>query len=342
VTERLSSSIGGGARARLPANADVVPAPGPHPGVEDAFAQHRRFLWAVCYRMTGCAADADDLVQATFVRAIERPPHDLDEPWRPWLTRVAMNLGRDLLRRRRRRGYVGPWLPSPIESDEAELAAYEPRLAGGGTTEGRYDLVESVSYAFLLALEALTPKQRAVLLLRDVFDYTVQETADALALSEPDVKTTHHRARRAMAAYDRERCQPTRERRERTQEALTSFLAALVAGDGASAERLLASSVRALSDGGGEFFAARVPVVGRDRVLKFYGNISRRIAGGMRAEIRLLNGMPAIVAEIPRTGDGFPTFLVTRAEVDGDGKIRELHSVLATRKLTAVRRIDRT
>ena len=96
--------------------------------------------------------------------------------------------------------------------------------------------------------------------------------------------------------------------------------------------------VRALSDGGGEFFAARIPVVSRDLVLRFYGKISRGLADGMRAEIRLLNGMPAIVAEVRRTGPGFPTFLVTRAEIDAEGKIRELHSVLATRKLTAVRR----
>src|SRR5512140_2122682 len=76
----------------------------------DAFMQHERFLWALLYRLTGCAADADDLVQETFVRAIERPPRRTDESWRPWLVCVALNLGRDLLRRRKRRAYVGPWL----------------------------------------------------------------------------------------------------------------------------------------------------------------------------------------------------------------------------------------
>jgi len=85
-----------------------APAPAGHAA---AFREHERFLWALCYRMTGSAADADDLVQETFVRALERPPPRTDLPWRPWLTRVAMNLARDALRRRRRRGYVGPWLP---------------------------------------------------------------------------------------------------------------------------------------------------------------------------------------------------------------------------------------
>ena len=317
------------ARASLPSNADI----------ESAFASHRRFLWGLCYRMTGCAADADDLVQATFVRAIERPPASLDEPWRPWLTRVAMNLSRDVLRRRKRRRYVGPWLPSPVETDESDLAAYEPTLASGQTTEGRYDLLESVSYAFLLALEALTPKQRAVLLLRDVFDYTVTETAEALGISEPDEKTTHHRARRAMAAYDRERCRPTRALRERTKEALTGFMSALLAGDSGAAERLLAGSVRALSDGGGEFYAARVPVVGPARVLRFFGNVVRRHAEEMRSELRMMNGLPALVTEIPTDARGVAPLLVTRAEVGADGRIRELHSVLATRKLSAVRRL---
>src|SRR6185295_12271247 len=90
------------------------------PALSAAFAADRRFLWGLCYRLTGSAADADDLVQETFVRAMERPPPRTDEPARPWLVRVATNLGRDLLRRRKRRGYVGPWLPSPIETDAGD------------------------------------------------------------------------------------------------------------------------------------------------------------------------------------------------------------------------------
>ena len=146
-----------------------------------AFAAERTFLWGLCYRMTGCAADAEDIVQETFTRALERPPARTSDPWRPWLVRVAMNLARDQLRRRRRQRYIGPWLPSPIETgDEVAVPAVEPALAGGDTTAGRYDVLESVSFAFLIALEALTPQQRAVLLLRCVFDYDVRETAFAL------------------------------------------------------------------------------------------------------------------------------------------------------------------
>ena len=303
------------------------------------YEEHERFLWGLCYRLTGSAADADDLVQTTFVRAMESPPARTDEPWRPWLTRVAINLGRDLLRRRKRQRYVGPWLPSPIETgDESALASYEPQLAAGVTTEGRYDMLESVSFAFLLALEALTPKQRAILLLRDVFDYSVTETADALGVSEPDVKTTHHRARRAMEAYDRERCRPTREEQDRTRAALAELMGAFARGDLAGAERQLASSVVALSDGGGEFFAARVPVVGADRVAKFYRNVATRSLAGAAHEMTMLNGLPAIVTAIPGPAHGQAAHLVTAIVLDREGRVARIWSVLATRKLTALGR----
>jgi RNA polymerase sigma-70 factor (ECF subfamily) len=304
--------------------------------LDHVFAEHRQFLWSLCYRLTGSGADAEDLVQETFVRALERPPRDRSLPWRPWLVRVALNLGRDLLRRRRRRGYIGPWLPAPIDTgSEASPPSVEPTLAGDVTTEGRYDLLESVSFAFLLALEALTPLQRAVLLLRDVFDYSVAECAAALAVSEANVKTTHHRARRAMAAYDADRCVPTRARQEATQEALVRFMTALSSGDVRAVEALLAQSVRALSDGGGEFLAARVPILGPARVARFYWNIAQRHAAPVDMDVRMLNGLPAVVIQL---GDGLPRTaprFVLRADVDGSGRITAIHSVLATSKLGA-------
>jgi len=302
--------------------------------VAPRLAEHTRLLWGVCYRMTGSAADADDLVQETFVRAMERPPARTDDPWRPWLVRVALNLGRDLLRRRRRRAYVGPWLPAPIETgDEASPPSVE-----SDSTEGRYDLLESVSYAFLVALEALTPLQRAVLLLRDVFDYTVAETADALGVTEANVKTTLHRARRRMAGYDRARTIPTRDLQRRVRGALERFVLALAAADLPAIESMLSESVRAVSDGAGEFHAARVPIVGRIRVARFHWNITRRRMVGVSpsADIRLLNGLPALIVEMPDGLRGEAKRFVIRADVDGDGRIVALHSILATRKLSAV------
>src|SRR5262249_21939336 len=114
---------------------------------EEIFQEHKPFLWGLCYRLTGSTADADDLVPETSVLGIEHPPMRTAEPWRPWLVRVALNLGRDLLRRRKRRAYIGPWLPSPVEtgpSTEFPLSAaeeepppsYEP-VDRQGSTEGR-------------------------------------------------------------------------------------------------------------------------------------------------------------------------------------------------------------
>jgi RNA polymerase sigma-70 factor (ECF subfamily) len=314
------------------------------------FREHERYLWGLCYRLTGSAAEADDLVQDTFVRALERPPARRDEPWRPWLTCVALNLGRDALRRRRRRAYVGPWLPSPVETGTVETGTVETGTVETGdeppsieieapdrpATEARYDLLESVSFAFLLALEALTPQQRAVLILRDVFDYSVKETAAALSISEPSVKTTHHRARRALEPYDHARSRATPELAARAKDALHRFLHGLATADVAAVEALLTEDARALSDGAGEFAAARRPILGRARVARLYLGLMRRSPAGMRMELRMLNGLPALVAEQPSDGKTAPR-LTLQCAVDAEGRITTVYSVLATRKLTAVR-----
>ena len=294
----------------------------------DTFREHERFLWGLCYRMMGSAADADDLVQETFVRAIERPPPRPDLPWRPWLTRVAVNLARDALRRRRRRGYVGPWLPSPIET--------EPPAHEADATAGRYDLLESVTFAFLLALEALTPLQRALLVLRDVFDYSVEETAASLGISAANVKTSHHRARRAMRAYERDRRRPTRALQEETRQALDRFVACLARGDAAAMEALLGADVRAMSDGGGEFHAARVPIVGPKKVALFYTRIAARRAVA-HSEVRMLNGLPGLVVEFADAPVREARRIVVRLDVGPDGRIARLDTVLASCKMTAIR-----
>jgi RNA polymerase sigma-70 factor, ECF subfamily len=299
------------------------------------FRAERAYLWGLCYRMTGIAADADELVQETFARALAQPPPRTDAPWRPWLVRVAMNLARDLLRRRRRSSYRGSWLPSPIETDDA-LPAYEIPADRSSPTEGRYELMESVSYAFLLALEALTPAQRAVLLLRDVFDYSVRDTAAALGLSEPNVKTTHHRARRAMAAYDRARCRPDAARQARTQDALGRLLTALANDDVPALEALLAADVRSVTDGG-EFPAAHRPVLGRQRVTRLLRGLTRKGLSHAVPSLRMLNGLPALVITFTGLGPRFAPRGVMRCEVDDDGRITALHGVYASRKLTAVR-----
>jgi RNA polymerase sigma factor (sigma-70 family) len=306
--------------------------------VGDAARQHARYLWGLCYRMTGSAADADDLVQETYVRALERPPASLDAPLRPWLASVAMHLSVDHFRRRRRTPYRGVWLPSPIETENEEaMPSAEPRLPDGSSAEGRYDLLESVSMAFLLALEALTPRQRAVLLLRDVFDYSGREAADCLGLSEDNIKTLLLRARRAMAAYEGRRARVTAETRVRAREQLEAFMGRLVERDAAGLEALLAKDVRVLSDGGGEFHAANVPLIGPRRASTFLLRLLEIRGAPAGAEIRELNGFPALVAWYDEAPPHESPRLTLSLRVGDDGHIAEVYSSLATRKLTAVR-----
>ena len=313
----------------------------PRASFAEAFDQHREMVWALCYRMTGTAADADDLVQETFARAIEHPPPKNDPPstWRPWLVRIAVNLARDHLRRRKRRPYVGPWLPEPIAID-LDAPDVAPNDAASADTEARYASIESVSFAFLIALEALTPQQRAVLLLRDVFDYSVRETAEALALSEPNVKTTHHRARAAMRGYDVSRTIPSPALQAKTQAALERFLTGLVSEDVAAIEATLAEDVLAMSDGAGEFTTARVPVSGRHKVALFFRNITRDGAASGRFALRVLNGMPALVAELTanaaRPGSGLAPRTVLLLDINEGGQIRRLYSIVASGKLARV------
>jgi RNA polymerase sigma-70 factor (ECF subfamily) len=306
-----------------------------HNAVGEAFRSDERFLWGLCYRMSGSAADADDLVQETFARALAHPPPRTDEPLRPWLVRVAMNLSRDHLRRRKRRAYVGPWLPALVDTgDESAVPGHEP--AQPLSTEGRYDLLESVSLAFLLALEALTPRQRAVLLLADVFDYSTREIADALDLSQPNVKTTHRRARKAMESYDRARRVPTSEMQERTRNALVRFLTAIAAQDVASVEAQLAEGVISYNDGAGEFQAARLPVVGRGKVALFFTKLNRGEAEVPKGTLRNFNGSPSALLEYSSPEHKGARRVVFSIDLDEQGAIDRIYVVLATEKLSRV------
>ena len=306
-------------------------------GYAQALETDRRLLWGLCYRMTGNASDADDLVQETFVRVIEKPPPQTDKPLRGWLVRVAINLSRDLLRRRKRQGYVGPWLPSPVSTDEESPASFEPPAPDEDSPVARYDLKESISFAFLLALEALTPSQRAVLLLRDVLDYSTNDTAEALDMTAANVKVVLLRARRKMKEYDKSRDAIGPARQEATRRALEQFLLYLSARDAAGLERLLAEDVVSISDGGGEVPAARQPVRGRDKVVRLILGLAAKAVVEPRFTVRMFNGLPAILVEDLATGTRAATRYTIHFEVNDEGRIRGLHAVIAPGKLSAIK-----
>ena len=195
--------------------------------LEAVFRAERRRLWGLAYRLTGSAEDAEDVVQEAFVRLVAQPLEAPPEETGRWLARVATNLGIDALRRRRRRAYAGPWLPTPVEDPDPDGPLGRP--SESPDPEARYGLAESATYAFLLALEALSPRQRAVLLLRDVVGHSAREAAEVIGASEGSVRVLHLRARRALADYDQLRCVPTQELRERHRAALQRFLDCLQA-----------------------------------------------------------------------------------------------------------------
>jgi RNA polymerase sigma factor (sigma-70 family) len=301
------------------------------------FDEHQSFLWGLSYRITGSSADADDVLQETFKSAWQHAPEQLDDA-RRWLTRVAVNASRDVLRRRKRRSYIGPWLPTPVDtSDDDVPTSYEP-IVEGRTLEGRYDLLESASLAFLQALDVLTPTQRAVLLLRDVFDYSATEVGAVLDASDGNVRQIHHRARRAMETYDQRRAVPTAANRARTEKALQRFLALLAEGDVRGIEQMLTEDVKAIADGGGEFTAALTPIAGAAAVARFFARLAASRHGGVSVAIRSINLFPTAVLDFEAPLSRRPPRLALSVDVDRDGLIAAIRIFASSQKLAHLSR----
>lgn len=284
---------------------------------------HRGALRALCYRMTGSLADAEDIVQDCFVRVLEKPPPRGD--LRAWVLRVGLNLAIDVYRRRRRVDYVGSWLPVPIES--ADVMSLEP------SPSTRYEILESASLAFLVALETLTARQRAVLLLRDVLDQSLEETAETLGVTVGSVKVLHHRARKAMAAYDASHLRVSIEdARGRAATTLERLATALAVGDVAALEALFTEDAVAIADGAGELNANPRPVRGRSKIARFLLGL-RRIHRDMHARVATINGLPALAAISPHAEGRVPRRIVMAVDVAHDGSIGALLTVVAPAKL---------
>jgi RNA polymerase sigma-70 factor (ECF subfamily) len=293
-------------------------------GLEEAFRRDRGFLRALLYRMTGVGADADDLLQETFRRAWERPPLDPDRPLRPWLTTVAMNLARDHLRQRRRQPYIGPWLPGiDPEAATTELSA-----------SARYDQKESASLAFLLALEALTPNARGVLVLRDVCDLSVEETAVVTGLSEVNVRTTHRRARQVLGRYEAQKTARGLAPTEAAEAVAYGFFSALVSGDLQAIQAALSEGVELKSDTGGVFMAARRPIHGPRRVASLLYHLGQKVPTlsvepcpyNARIGWRITHAERPDGRQAPESWMGF--------DQDARGQIVAIYLILAPRKLS--------
>ncbi|MFI6833073.1 RNA polymerase sigma-70 factor [Kribbella sp. NPDC050241] len=279
----------------------------------ETFAEHRGLLYAVAYRVLGSVAEAEDVVQDSWLRWSRVDPATVDDP-EGYLVRVATRLAIDRLRSAavRRESYVGPWLP-------------EPMLTSPDAAE---DVVrnDSVSTAMLLVLEALSPTERAVFVLNEAFGYSHTEIARILGRQDADVRQLAHRARKAVAVrrrrYDTDRF---------TQRQVTEkFLAACLDGDVKALMKVLAPDVTLISDGGGLTGAPRKPIHGPAYVAQAFIVLSRRRPEGSRVEIRQVNGAPGFVITSGGTAVVAATFYLV------DGVIDTIHVVSNPEKLTGV------
>jgi DNA-directed RNA polymerase specialized sigma24 family protein len=297
----------------------------------DAFSTERQHLWDLCYRATGSAADADMLLRDCFARAMERPLVDQDADWRSHLTRAAAVLAMDALRHRKRRNYVGCWLPSPVETGTGVSRGPRPSTSSHGP---RYDIVESGSIAFLMALEALEPRERLTFLMCDAFGVEPHDAAATLELPSGTAKSALQQARRKMQTYDSTHVAPTAGVQTHTADVLRHCLSCLQNHDAAPLEKMLAPDARAHFDSAGEFVAPLAPVSGPARIAR----LQLKFADGaepMRFAFRMLNGLPAALGVSP----GRPRWarrFVFRIETRGD-LVSELQTITASAKLTAVR-----
>ncbi|MEV4835862.1 RNA polymerase sigma-70 factor [Nonomuraea sp. NPDC049486] len=281
-----------------------------HPATE-AFLAHRNLLFTVAYEMLGSAVDAEDVLQETWLRWAGVDLGTVRDQ-RAYLVRIVTRQALKRLRTlgRRKESYVGPWLPEPL-------------LTAPDVAED-VELAESVSMAMLLVLETLTPTERAVFVLREVFDLAYDEIAEAVGKSAAAVRQIAHRARSHVAARrPRGAASPAE-----TRDVLEAFRRAVETGDLRRLLDVLAPDVVLLADGGGLVPAAPAPVVGAGQVAA----LLKRVARTASPQPALVNGCPALVI---RADGEVETVMAVRVE---DGLITGLYAVRNPEKLSRMER----
>jgi RNA polymerase sigma-70 factor (TIGR02957 family) len=293
---------------------------GPMDAATEAFLAHRNLLFTVAYELLGSAADAEDVLQETWLRWVGV---DLDtvRDQRAYLVRITTRQALDRLRtlRRGKESYVGPWLPEPL------LTA--PDVAAD------VELADSVSMAMLLVLETLTPTERAVFVLREVFDLDYDEIAEAVDKSPAAVRQLAHRARAHVAARrPRGVVSPAQ-----TRDALQALQRAVETGDLQSLLDILAPGVVFLGDGGGVKQAALRPVVGADRVARLAAKLGR-VAAAVSLQPAQVNGCPALMLRLDGELDGVLAVRIDDGLVTGLYYVRNPEKLSRVERETAVRR----
>jgi RNA polymerase sigma-70 factor (TIGR02957 family) len=286
----------------------------------EAFVAHRNLLFTVAYEMLGSAADAEDVLQETWLRWVKVAPEEVRDQ-RAYLVRITTRQSLNRLRTtsRRKEAYVGPWLPEPLLTtrDVAEDV----------------ELAESVSMALMLVLETLGPTERAVFVLREVFDVGYDEIAQAINKTPAAVRQIAHRARQHVDA----RRPRTTVSQSETRAALESFQRALETSDLQCLLDVLAPEVVLMSDGGGIKQAALRPIIGAEKVARYYlGGLAKFLSGmgstkaALTIAPSMVNGSPALLVHLNGQVDGV---MAVRVE---DARITGLYYVCNPEKLTRV------
>jgi len=280
--------------------------------IETVFEEQRPVLFGLAYRMLGSVADAEDVVQESYLRWQAADRGDVQSP-KAFLVTVATRLALDQLRRRKRERetYVGPWLPEPLLTDDSADECAE--------------MAESLSLAFLTLLEKLQPVERAVFLLHEVFQYSHDDIAAMVEKSRENCRQILMRAKQHLAAgRPRFRPEPAQQ-----QALLGQFLETCRSGDVAALARLLVDDAVMVSDGGGKAQAARKIVRGAAMVARALVGLAKKKAVGFETRFATVNGVYSLLM----CGPGFVDTLVN-FEFTSDGRVAAVHIVRNPDKLT--------
>ncbi|MFJ9036925.1 RNA polymerase sigma factor SigJ [Streptomyces sp. NPDC102406] len=299
------------------------------------YTGHRELLFSVVYNMLGSVADTEDVLQETWLslagRLSRAPLEEIDNP-RAYLVRIAVNhaLARQSAISRRRETYVGPWLPEPLVA----AAPGQPGPDAGDAADASLRS-ESVSLALLVVLESLSPLERAVFVLHEVFGYAHTEIAEVLDRSPAAVRQLAHRARAHVQARRPRFAAHPRVRREATRR----FVEAALGGDVGALMEILAPDVTLWTDGGGKVRPAALrPVHGREQVSRMIASFGRRRAPeNLEIQYRHVNGDPSAVV----FADDSPyAVMVMDLTPEGD-RVSDIYLVTNPEKLTRVRQEGR-
>jgi len=287
--------------------------------VVESFESYRPYLFSIAYRMLGSAMDAEDMVQETYLRYQTTPAEPI-RSLKAYLTTIIIRLCMDQLHlaRRKREVYVGPWLPEPI------LTTTTPSSEDPAE---RVDREESISLAFLVLLEQLQPFERAVFLLREVFEYAFAEIASMLGKSEAACRRSFSRAKQHLKEHrPRFPASP-----ETHRELLSGYFQAVENGEMTALQNLLAEEVTLWADSGGKVKGAALrPISGRDAVARFSVGTKRFLPEDYRVEMAEVNRQPALIF---RTGD--QALLVLTIEVE-EGHIQAIRLIANPEKLARI------